>query len=252
MALPTHEESRALLAHAGDEGWWFRAKEDVVARMIAPHVATDCRALVIGIGSGGTIRRIRAMAQRATVTGLDIDPDAVTLLRRLDPAGTYRVADVERDALGPAASVDLVVALDVIEHLDDDHGAVQRVREVLAPGGLFVVHVPAHPWLFGSHDEHLGHRRRYPPRDLTRLLQRAGLDIVHTTPLFMTTLVLLAVWRQGLQRLLRLRTDRSDVSMSLPGPADALLYGIARLEGEVARFGLPFGSSQLAIARRPR
>jgi SAM-dependent methyltransferase len=250
MALPTTEESRALLAHADDEGWWFRAKEDNVSRMLAPHLAPDCRALVLGIGSGGTIRRLRAAAPRATVTRLDIDPEAVGLLQRLDPTGHYRVADIEHDDLGAPASADLVVALDVIEHLDDDRGVVAKIHDVLAPGGLFAVHVPAHPWLFSSHDVHLGHRRRYRPRELSALLREAGFDLVHATPLFMTTLVLLGVWRQGVQRVLRLRTDRSDVSMSMPGPADALLYAVSRAEGEVARLRLPFGSSQFALARR--
>src|SRR5690606_34665171 len=50
MALPTTEESRALLAHAEEEGWWFRAKEDIVARLLAPHVTPAVRALVIGVG----------------------------------------------------------------------------------------------------------------------------------------------------------------------------------------------------------
>jgi SAM-dependent methyltransferase len=250
MALPTTEESRALLAHADVEGWWFRAKEDIVARMLAPHLSPHCRALILGIGSGGTVRRIRQIAPAASVTGLDIDPDAVGLLTRLDPGGSYRIADIETDVLGPPGSADLVIALDVIEHLDDDRGVVRRIHDVLAPGGLFAVHVPAHPWLFSSHDEHLGHRRRYRPAELTSLLRDAGFDIVHTTPLFMATLLMLAVWRQGVQRLLRCRTEQSDVSMALPRPVDEILYRIARVEGEVARFRLPFGSSQLAVARR--
>lgn len=250
MALPTHEESRALLAQADKEGWWFRAKEDIVAGFLAPHLAPDCRALVIGIGSGGTIARLRRLAPRATVTGVDIDPEAVALLRDIDPQGAYRVADVERDSLGSAGSMDLVMALDVIEHLDDDHGVVARIRDVLAPGGLFAIHVPAHPWLFSTHDEHLGHRRRYRPGEVDALLRGAGLQVVHSTPLFAATLMMLAGWRKGLQPLLGLRTDRSDVSLGLPGPLDGLFYGLARAEGALARWRLPFGSSHFALGRR--
>jgi SAM-dependent methyltransferase len=250
MALPTTEESQALLAHAQFEGWWFRAKEDIVAAMLAPHLPRTCRAIVVGVGSGGTIRRLRCLAPEGTVTGIDIDPDAVRLVQRLDPLGRYRVADIETDAIGPTASADLVVALDVIEHLDDDRRAVERIHDVLVPGGLFAVHVPAHPWLFSTHDEHLGHRRRYRPRELMRLLADAGFARVHSTPLFATTLVLLGVWRLAVQRLLRLRADRSDVSTTVPRPLDTLLYGIARVEGTLARMRLPFGSSHFALVRR--
>jgi len=250
MALPTTEESRALLAHAEEEGWWFRAKEDIVARLLAPHVTPAVRALVIGVGGGGTIARLRKAAPRAAITGLDIDPAAVALLRHLDPAGTYRVSDVERDEIGSPGSADLAIALDVIEHLDDDAGVARKIFDVLAPGGVFAVHVPARPWPFSSPAEHLGHRRRYRPREVAALLRGAGFDILHATPLFMTTMVLLGVWRRGVQRLLRCRTDRSDVSMQLPALVDRALYAIARAEGTLARWRLPFGSSQLVIARK--
>lgn len=250
MALPTTEESRALLAHADEEGWWFRAKEDIVAAFLAPHLSPTCRTLVIGVGSGGTIRRIKRLAPRGHVTGLDIDPAAVAAVQRLDPAGDYRIADVEQQPLGPAGSADLVVALDVIEHLDDDRGTVQRIHDVLAPGGLFAVHVPAHQWLFGSHDEHLGHRRRYRPGEVATLLRDTGFSIVADTPLFASTLLMLAAWRKGVQPLLGVRSDKSDVSLSLPGLVDRTLYGVARTEGALARWWLPFGSSHFALGRR--
>src|SRR6185436_6177026 len=98
MALPSALESRALLHHVAQEGWWFRAKEDIVASLVRPYLRNDSAVLVLGSGGGTTVRRLRRRAPGCRVLGLDLDPSAVTLCSAVDPHGTYRVADVERDA----------------------------------------------------------------------------------------------------------------------------------------------------------
>jgi hypothetical protein len=112
------------------------------------------------------------------------------------------------------------------------------------------VNVPAHPWLFSLHDRHLGHLRRYRPADVEAIARRHGFEVVRSTPLFATTLLLLITWRHVVQPALRLRERESDVGMRLPRPLDRVLYALARLEGWVARLRLLFGSSHLLIARK--
>jgi SAM-dependent methyltransferase len=250
VALPSALESRALLSHAETEGWWFRAKEDIVQSLLRPHLGERTSALILGAGGGSTAQRIRRSWPRCRVAGLDIDPGAVALCAAQDPAGQYRVADLEHDELAEPQTVDVVFALDVLEHLQNDLDVVARVERCLLPGGLLVVNVPSHPWLFGPHDHHLGHRRRYRPADIEGLLRRSGMQIVHSTPLFATTLLVLALWRRGLQPALRLRQRESDVGYRAPRPVESILYAIARLEGWVARVGLPFGSSHFVLARK--
>jgi SAM-dependent methyltransferase len=252
MARPTALESRALLSHAEDEGWWFRAKEDIVQDLLAPHLSDRCSVLLLGGGSGGTARRLRRRAPGCTIVGLDIDPEAVALCAREDPAGRYRLADLEHDPLGSPESMDLVFALDVLEHLDRDADVLAGATRVLRAGGLLIINVPAHPWLFSEHDRHLGHRRRYRPTEIEALVRGAGLSVVRSTPLFGSALIGMYVWRRLLPALGLGRSGRSDVGLRIPRPLDALLYGMARAEGWLARWFLPFGSSQLVVARRDR
>jgi SAM-dependent methyltransferase len=223
MARPTQTESAALLAHAASEGYWFRAKEDIVAAYLRPHLTDNARVAVLGVGNGATVARIRRLARGCAVEGLDVDPAALALCAARDPAGTYRLADLEADPIGPPGSADLVVALDVLEHLHDDRGAVGRAAACLRPGGVLVVNVPAHPWLFGDHDVRLGHVRRYRPREVQALARGAGLVILHATPLFPTTLLLLVAWRKLAQGILHVRPGRSDVGLTLPRPVDLAL-----------------------------
>jgi SAM-dependent methyltransferase len=251
MARPTQTESAALLAHAGREGHWFRAKEDIVKGYLRPHVADDARIVVLGVGNGATVARLRRLARRCAIEGLDVDQAALELCATRDPRGTYRLADLETDPIGHPDSADVVVALNVLEHLQDDPGVVGRIAACLRPGGVLVVNVPAHPWLFGDHDVRLGHLRRYRPGEIEAHVRAAGLKVAHATPLFMTTLLLLMVWRKLVQGWLGVKPRRSDVSLALPAPLDAGLYLVARLEGWVSHARLPFGSSHLVVARKP-
>lgn len=251
MSRPTRHESDALLAHGAQEGYWFRAKEDIVQGFLRGHVGDDSSVVVLAPGNGATVRRLRRLAPRCSVVGIDVDPAAVSASAAQDPAGAYRVADLEEDLIAEPASVDVVVALDVLEHLEDDDGVVRRVAEVLKPGGRLFVNVPAHPWLYGDHDVRLGHVRRYRPAEVEALVERQGLRIAHSTPLFLTTLVLLVAWRRVVQPLLGVRPNTSDVGVRLPRPLDGFLYAISRIEGWVARLQLPLGSSHFVVAQRP-
>jgi SAM-dependent methyltransferase len=69
------------------------------------------------------------------------------------------------------------VCLNVIEHLDDDVGALRNLRSALSPGGKAVVLVPSGPWNFGTLDEALGHRRRYTEDGIRDVALRAGLEV---------------------------------------------------------------------------
>ncbi len=71
-------------------------------------------------------------------------------------------------------SFDLAVSLDVIEHLEDDLGALRELRRTVAPGGALLVTVPAYQWLWSGHDEINHHHRRYTRRSLQRVAEQAG------------------------------------------------------------------------------
>ena len=75
------------------------------------------------------------------------------------------------------ASFDLVCALDIVEHVDDDAAALAELSRVARPGATVLLSVPLHPELWNAFDDFVGHRRRYRPESLTGLLDRHGLCI---------------------------------------------------------------------------
>lgn len=74
-------------------------------------------------------------------------------------------------------SFDLVCALDIVEHVDDDVAAMSEIARVAAPGATVLLSVPLHPEYWTAFDDFVGHRRRYEPSHLARLLDQHNLDV---------------------------------------------------------------------------
>ena len=77
----------------------------------------------------------------------------------------------------PDGAFDLVCALDIIEHVDDDERALSELSRVAEPGGALLISTPLHPSHWTAFDEFVGHRRRYEPDQLAAMLKRHGLSV---------------------------------------------------------------------------
>jgi SAM-dependent methyltransferase len=166
-------------------------------------------------------------------------------------------------ASAPAGPFDLVLMLDVIEHVKDDAGFLRDVIGRLRPGGTAVVSVPAWSWLYGPHDVRLGHLRRYSPTGARRLLSAAGLKVEEAGGLFHSLLPARAAALLGgrLRRLIGKGAQAGDAAADLgnwDGGATItrILDRSLRLEGwfsrRVAALGVEWpGLSWWARCRKP-
>ena|SRR5690554_1264149 len=80
----------------------------------------------------------------------------------------------------PDNSFDLVCALDIVEHVDDDVGALSEISRVAKPGANILLSVPLHPDYWTAFDDFVGHRRRYEPEHLAQLLEEHQFDLLHS------------------------------------------------------------------------
>jgi SAM-dependent methyltransferase len=149
-----------------------------LARKLRPHVGDSV--LEVGAGIGNIAGRL--MARR--VLYVAAEKDALHLhalnnrflrtpnvtVQRIDP-------DVPEDLAGLEACFDTVLCLNVLEYLDDPERVVNSLRGTLKAGGNLIVLVPRGPALFGSLDRSLGHKRRYSPADMRRLLESQGFAV---------------------------------------------------------------------------
>jgi len=152
--------------------WEARAKL-ALALLQRMDVLPPARVLEAGCGWGVNLEALERAGYRAT--GLDISRRALGRLDR--PERQLIEADLTQPLPADLEPYDAVLALDVIEHLDDDRAAVSRLAQLARPGGVVVVSVPALPELFSEFDAVQGHRRRYLPETLQQAFSGSGLRI---------------------------------------------------------------------------
>jgi len=163
---------------------WEVARSRFFRRVVADSLPTRPTSVIdVGAGDGWFARELLAdLPPGARITCWDAHYTEADLLEAL-PAGLLRTATA------PPYRAPLVLALDVIEHVEDDDAFVRdEIVPMLADDGVLVVSVPAHQMLFTGHDTALGHHRRYSAASLSALLGR-HLDIVREGSLFTSLLV---------------------------------------------------------------
>ena len=144
-----------------------------MADVIRPYVGD--RVLEIGSGIGNLTLHL---VPRSTYWATDINSEYLNYLTRLQPTRPYLFVgytDVMRsESFPPGQTFDTIVCLNVVEHVEDDLGALRAIYNALDDGGRAIVLVPNGPSLFGTLDEVLGHCRRYTPEQLLAVSQEAG------------------------------------------------------------------------------
>jgi SAM-dependent methyltransferase len=224
--------------------WWFSGRRRIIGAVIQRlALPSSARILEVGCGTGGNIDLLRGFG---AVRAAEPDRDA----REYAAQRTGLLVDhgVLPDGLPyPEASFDLVCAFDVIEHVEDDAGAVAALSRLVDGGGVVLTTVPAYAWMWSRHDELHHHKRRYGLNEYCRLFERAGLTIERAS-YFNAALAPLAMLQRLAKRLLR-STSPDDV---LPKPALNRMLG-AVFSAErlwLAKADLPFGLSILVVARK--
>jgi SAM-dependent methyltransferase len=237
-----HDNATAL-AGADRTHWWFRSKAAVVAtalRRTRPAAAAPGWLVDLGGGAGGVTSMLGWPLDRAAV--LEGSPVLAGEARRRGLTAVR--ASVHRVPLAPGAA-EVVCLLDVIEHLHEPVGALREAGRVLAPGGLLVVTVPAHRWLWSAADVELGHVRRYTRRLLREHLAAAGFEPVVLTHVF--SWLVPPVWATRTRARDRAELGLDRTSAAIDRAAMALTWGERALVG---RMPVPFGTSVLCVARR--
>jgi SAM-dependent methyltransferase len=237
-----------------DRHFWFVARREHVFDSLlraVPDLAQ--RALFdVGCGSGHLLSWLRRTGL-PVVGAADAYPEGLAVARKRLPVPLVLTDLATPPPLVPGQT--LISFFDVLEHLDDDEAALAWACSTLAPGGVLVATVPAHPFLFDEMDQLAHHRRRYRRKELHAKLRRAGFEIRYLG-YFMAMLVPLLVLVRGLGRLRpgssRDSARRRGLELSvLPGVNEALLL-LLRAEQRLGRLvPLPFGTSLLAVAARP-
>ena len=229
-----------------DHYWWFVSRRELVIDLVDRlRFSGSPLILDIGCGTGATAS---ALSRFGRVVGLDFSPLALAACTQRGLAELLR----SRAESIPLASgcADVIVATDILEHLEDDVAALREFHRVLRPGGYAVITVPAYQFLWSEHDVALMHKRRYVSRQLAERSLRAGFHQVRLGH------ALCLLFPLALGRLLKRRPDQGKAPQAqiqpLPPWVNTALVRLQRCEAALSRrIRLPWGLSVVAVIQKP-
>jgi len=222
--------------------WWWRSREALLLATIG-RLARSMRVerlLDVGCGDG---LFFDALARFGEVAGLEPDAALLDDHRWRDRIAVGRLGPGFR----PGRAYDLVMMLDVLEHIEDDRAALESARDLTRTGGVLLLTVPALPWLWSRHDEANDHHRRYRPGGLRDVPGRAGFQVESVRYFFAWTVapMLLRRWLAPAGR------GCADYDVAIPPSAiNRALTAYSRAEHAVGRL-IPWPIGQLAPGDRP-
>jgi SAM-dependent methyltransferase len=200
--------------------WYYRAKLAAllrITRKVVPGGVLD-----VGAGSGFFSRGLLARTHATEATCVDLgyhadrdevsDEKSLAFRRGLDTSGA-----------------NLVLMMDVIEHVADDHALIAEYVSKVAVGTRFVISVPAFQWLWSGHDVFLEHYRRYTLPQLERVMAAAGLEVERGHYFYGAVLPLVAAVRFA-KRLLRSEAPPGSDMQRHGRLSNAILYAASRAE----------------------
>ena len=231
------------MAEVDERHWWYRARRTVLQALIerAIRLPKDARVLEVGCGTGHNLKMLERFG---TVDGVEIDSEARALAeerlgRKISSARLPQLRGI------PKAHYDLVAALDVVEHVDDDRAAIAGLASLLKPSGKLLLTVPAHQWMWSAHDELNHHKRRYSKRRFAKLIEGSPLRL-DKIGYFNSFLFPLAI---GARFAAKLTGGGGGDDKLPPGPVNYLFErAFAAERHAIGRLPLPPGLSLYAIA----
>ncbi|MBN1688962.1 MAG: class I SAM-dependent methyltransferase [Candidatus Omnitrophica bacterium] len=226
--------------------WWFRGRKELILALLASFkLPRHILCLDAGCGTGDDLG---GLEQYGKFLAIDFSRKAVSQI----PENRMQ-ADIIQLPLASEA-FDLIICLDVLEHIQEHEKAVKELTRVLKTGGYIVFSVPAHPFLYSTHDRFLGHVRRYSRKSFLRLFSGIKLKRVRLThwnffaflPIAIIRIIRKVVFWQIQGRPL------SDID-KLPYGLNWILFRLLRLENFLImkiNICLPWGTSLFGIFRK--
>ena len=253
-ALPQEMERHtyAIMYEVEGAHWWFAGRrrilesfvKEIVAKLnLAGRQQQQPRILDVGCGTGANLEML---AEFGAAEGVDVSEDALAFCRARGLT-KVRLGAAERLPYEDR-SFDLVTALDVVEHLDDDAAGLAEMRRVLRPDGRALLFVPAFMWLWGVQDDVSHHRRRYTLPQLKTRVRAAGFEVERATYANVTFFAPILAGRLLMRATGARPASENNINVSALNGLLGHIFGAERFW--LRYLNLPFGVSAVCVARR--
>lgn len=230
------------------ESFWFRARNELIAWMVARYFPAVSSFLEVGCGTGFVLQQIGRSFPGAQLTGSEIFVEGLQFAAARVEGARFLQMDARR--IPYVDEFDVIGAFDVLEHIEEDELVLRNIWRATKSGGGVLVSVPQHQWLWSAADDHACHVRRYRPHELETKMRDAGFTVVRSTS-FVSLLLPAMAFSRWRARGNAENFDPNEEFSLAPG-LNSILEHVMRAERGAIRLGLDFpaGGSRLVIARK--
>ncbi|MEZ5345632.1 MAG: class I SAM-dependent methyltransferase [Pyrinomonadaceae bacterium] len=181
LPLEMQEHTYAIMNRVEDSHWWFVGRRAILESFLE-KISSELRAanselrfLDVGCGTGANLEMLAGFGD---AEGVDVSDDALEFCKA---KGLKTHKGLAEELPFEDESFDVVTALDVVEHLDDDIAGLKEMYRVLRSGGKTLIFVPAFMWLWGVQDDISNHRIRYTRKQIVERMEKAGFEVERAT-----------------------------------------------------------------------
>lgn len=229
--------------------WWHVAKRKTILSLLQPYTEKKTDLLFADMGCG-TGKLMEDLAKFGKVEGFDTSQKALAFCKK---RGHQSLTKINISSTLPVKDnfFNIIIAADVLEHIQKEEGCISEFYRVLKGGGILVVTVPAYPFLFSYWDKMLGHQRRYTKNSLANKLVKAGFKIDKIS-YYNSFIFPVAIIFRTIKSLLSFSDGKpSSDFISLPAPINKILLVVSGIERDLLkRINLPFGLSIVCVAEK--
>ena len=236
------------LAELEAGNFWFRARNELIVWALRRHFPSLTSFLEVGCGTGFVLNGVSKAFPKARLVGSEIFVQGL----RYAAARLPNVTLVQMDARQTpyVEEFDVAMAVDVIEHIEEDSDVLAQLYRAVKPGGGVIISVPQHAWLWSQADDYACHVRRYTAKVLHEKITKAGFEIKRSTSFVSLLLPLMLA-----SRLAKQDAGNYDprAEFEIPALLNAVLERVLRLERMMIAAGInfPIGGSRFVVARKP-
>lgn len=220
--------------------WYYSSKAKAMTRLL--EGAAPTRILDVGAGSGFFSRHLLAHTTAKDAWCVDICYEADS-----DESETGKAVHYRRSV--DAIDADLVLLMDVLEHVDDDVSLLKEYVDKVPRGSRFLITVPAFKFLWSGHDDFLEHKRRYTLKQLEEAVRNAGLEVKHGAYYFGMVFPIAATLRLAQKANSDGKPTRSQLTRHHP-IVNAALKSLCNVELRFMKFNRVAGLTVFCLAEK--
>lgn len=229
--------------------FWFRARNRLIIWALGKYCPEFRSFLEIGCGTGYVLSGIANAYPGAQLHGSEIFTAGLTLAAARQPSIDFMQMDGRHIPF--VEEFDSIGAFDVLEHIEEDEQVLRQMHGALKPGGIILLTVPQHAWLWSPVDDYACHIRRYSAKEIHAKVEGAGFEILRSTS-FVSSLLPAMFASRLLQKASTKKYADPTAELRISAWLNGLFEKMLDAELAVIRYGInfPVGGSRLIVARK--